>query len=90
LIEAGGRDNRLIITMPAALPFAYQNRQLGWGYQSGPEPYLDGRTIDEKRGKIIGGGGGYGNQGGYGGNSLGGGNMGGGGGGGGGGSGRRY
>jgi choline dehydrogenase len=41
--------------MPAALPFAYQSQRLGWGYQSGPEPYLDGRTIDEKRGRVIGG-----------------------------------
>jgi choline dehydrogenase len=55
LIEAGGPDRGPIIAMPAALPFAYQNKALGWGYQSGPEPHLDGRTIDEKRGRVIGG-----------------------------------
>jgi len=55
LIEAGGSDNSPIIAMPAALPFAYQSKRLGWGYLSGPEPYLDGRCIDEKRGKVIGG-----------------------------------
>jgi choline dehydrogenase len=55
LVEAGGSDRRLIISMPAALPFVYQNKKLGWGYQSGPEPHLDGRTIDEKQGRVIGG-----------------------------------
>ncbi len=41
--------------MPAALPFAYQSRRIGWGYQSGPEPRLSGRTIDEKAGRVVGG-----------------------------------
>jgi len=55
LLEAGGSDNRLTIAMPGALPFVYQNQALGWGYQAGPEPHLNGRCIDEKRGKVIGG-----------------------------------
>jgi choline dehydrogenase len=55
LVEAGGRDSSPIVQMPAALPFAYQSKRLGWGYGSGPEPHLDGRKIDEKRGKVIGG-----------------------------------
>src|SRR5205823_922124 len=55
LVEAGGSDQRLIISMPGALPFVYQNKRLGWGFQSGPEPHLDGRTIDEKQGRVIGG-----------------------------------
>ncbi|CAN7359295.1 choline dehydrogenase [Bosea sp. LjRoot9] len=55
LVEAGGSDRNPIIAMPAALPFAYQSKALGWGYQSGPEPHLGGRTIDEKRGRVIGG-----------------------------------
>ncbi|MCW0983790.1 choline dehydrogenase [Agrobacterium sp. BT-220-3] len=55
LLEAGGSDRSLVISMPAALPFAYQSKKLGWGYQSGPEPHLGGRTIDEKRGRVIGG-----------------------------------
>lgn len=55
LIEAGGSDKGLVISMPAALPFAYQSKKLGWGYLSGPEPHLGGRTIDEKRGRVIGG-----------------------------------
>jgi choline dehydrogenase len=55
LVEAGGSDRTPIIAMPAALPFAYESRKLGWGYQSGPEPNLSGRMIDEKRGRVMGG-----------------------------------
>lgn len=55
LVEAGGSDRTPIIAMPGALPFAYQSKRLGWGYQSGPEPHLGGKTIDEKAGKVLGG-----------------------------------
>ena len=55
LIEAGGSDRNPIITMPGALPFVYQRKQLQWGYRSGPEPHLGDRTIDEKLGRVIGG-----------------------------------
>jgi choline dehydrogenase len=55
LVEAGGSDRSPLIAMPAALPFVYQNKRIGWGYQSGPEPQLGGRTIDEKAGKLLGG-----------------------------------
>jgi choline dehydrogenase len=55
LVEAGGSDRSPIIAMPGALPFVYQSKRIGWGYQSGPEPQLAGRTIDEKAGKVIGG-----------------------------------
>ncbi|MFT4063993.1 choline dehydrogenase [Paraburkholderia sp.] len=55
LIEAGGSDRALIVDMPAALPFAYASRRLGWQYEAGPEPQLNGRSIDEKRGKALGG-----------------------------------
>src|SRR3954452_621951 len=55
LVEAGGSDRTPIIAMPGALPFAYQSKRIGWGYQAGPEPHLGGKTIDEKAGKVIGG-----------------------------------
>lgn len=55
LVEAGGSDRLPIITMPGALPFVYQSKWIGWGHQSGPEPELHGRTIDEKAGKVLGG-----------------------------------
>lgn len=55
LLEAGGSDRKLTIAMPAAIPFVYQNRRLGWNEQAGPEPFLDGLMIDEKRGHVLGG-----------------------------------
>jgi len=55
LVEAGGSDRSPIIRMPAAIPYAYQSRRLGWGYESGPEPQLFDRVIDEKRGRVFGG-----------------------------------
>ncbi len=55
LVEAGGSDRSLIVDMPAALPYAYASKRLGWRYQSGPEPHLNGRYIDEKRGRALGG-----------------------------------
>jgi choline dehydrogenase len=55
LVEAGGSDRNPIIAMPGALPFVYQHRQIQWGYRSGPEPELGGRTIDEKTGRVLGG-----------------------------------
>ncbi|HKT03139.1 MAG TPA: choline dehydrogenase [Rugosimonospora sp.] len=55
LVEAGGPARGLSVSMPAALPFAYQRTALQWGYTSGPEPHLDGRTLDEKAGRAIGG-----------------------------------
>jgi choline dehydrogenase len=55
LIEAGGSERTPIVDMPAAVPFAYGSKRLGWGYQAGPEPNLNGRFIDEKRGRVIGG-----------------------------------
>jgi choline dehydrogenase len=55
LVEAGGPARGLSVTMPAALPLAYQRRDIQWGYRSGPEPHLGGRTIDERSGKVVGG-----------------------------------
>ena len=55
LVEAGGSDRTPILSMPAALPFVYQNKRVQWGYLSGPEPELSGREIDEKSGRVLGG-----------------------------------
>jgi choline dehydrogenase len=55
LVEAGGPARGPIIDMPAAVPYAYQRTAIQWGYVSGPEPHLGGRTIDEKAGRIVGG-----------------------------------
>ncbi|UVJ46541.1 GMC family oxidoreductase N-terminal domain-containing protein [Pseudomonas sp. LS1212] len=53
LVEAGGRDRSLIIDMPAALPFAYGSKRLGWQCESGPEPHLNNRVIDENLAKSL-------------------------------------
>ena len=50
LLEAGGSDRKLIIAMPAAIPFVYQNESLSWGEFAGPEPLL----TDAKEGIPIG------------------------------------
>lgn len=55
LVEAGGTDRRPELIMPAALPFAYQNAGIQWGFRAGPEPELSGRSIEEKQGKVLGG-----------------------------------
>jgi choline dehydrogenase len=55
LVEAGGSDRTPMLIMPAALPFVYQSKRVQWGYRSGPEPELDGREIDEKSGRVMGG-----------------------------------
>lgn len=55
LVEAGGPARGPIIDMPAAVPYAYQRTAIQWGYVSGPEPHLGGRTIDEKAGRVVGG-----------------------------------
>ena len=44
-----------MLIMPAALPFVHQSNRVQWGYRSGPEPELDGREIDEKSGRVMGG-----------------------------------
>ena len=55
LVEAGGSDRNPTIAMPGGLPFVYQNKRIGWGFRSGPEPYADHKTIDEKAGRVVGG-----------------------------------
>ena len=55
LVEAGGHDRNPTIAMPGGLPFVYQNKRIGWGIRSGPEPYAHDKMIDEKAGRVLGG-----------------------------------
>jgi choline dehydrogenase len=55
LVEAGGRDNRLIIQMPAACAVAARDPRLDWGYVTEPEALCGNRKILEHRGKVLGG-----------------------------------
>lgn len=55
LLEAGGSDNSLLIRMPTALSIPMNMPKYNWGFESEPEPGLDGRRLDCPRGKVIGG-----------------------------------
>ena len=55
LIEAGGSDNSIFIKMPSALAIPMHSKRFNWGYDSVPEPHLDGRIIPCYRGKGLGG-----------------------------------
>lgn len=55
LVEAGGSDRNLFVQMPTALSYPMAMNRFNWGYQSDPEPALDGRRISCPRGKGLGG-----------------------------------
>ncbi|MDE0114269.1 MAG: GMC family oxidoreductase N-terminal domain-containing protein, partial [Albidovulum sp.] len=54
LVEAGGSDRRAKVRMPGALALALADLKLTWNFNTGPEPYLDGRCIEHARGKVVG------------------------------------
>jgi len=55
LIEAGGRDRHPYIHIPIGLGRMHEHRMFDWGYDTDPEPNLDGRRIEAMRGKVLGG-----------------------------------
>ncbi|MBD2858465.1 choline dehydrogenase [Spongiibacter sp. KMU-158] len=55
LLEAGGKDSNPIISMPLGFAFTMKNPKFSWCYSSEPEPHLNGRRIDQPRGKVLGG-----------------------------------
>ncbi len=55
LIEAGGEARHPAIHIPVLAGFAYFLPAINWGYQSEPEPHLQGRRIPWPRGKVLGG-----------------------------------
>lgn len=55
ILEFGGSDFGPLIQMPGALSFPMNMPRYDWGYQSEPEPHLDGRRLACPRGKVIGG-----------------------------------
>ena len=55
LVEAGGRDNSLLVRMPSAFSYAMNIERFNWGFASAPEPYLDGRCLACPRGRVLGG-----------------------------------
>lgn len=55
VLEAGGGDNALIVSMPAALSIPMNTARFNWGMKTEPEPGLDGRIMNLPRGKGLGG-----------------------------------
>src|SRR5690348_4274454 len=54
LIEAGPRDSRREVSIPAAWVSLFKS-EVDWHYETDPEPQLDGRAIYWPRGKTLGG-----------------------------------
>jgi choline dehydrogenase len=55
LLEFGGSDRSIFIQMPAALAYPMHTKRWNWGYESEPEPHLNGRCLNCPRGKGLGG-----------------------------------
>ena len=55
LLEAGGSDRSILVRMPTALSIPMNMPRFNWGYETQPEPGLDGRRMDCPRGKALGG-----------------------------------
>lgn len=55
LIEAGGSDLSVFVHMPSALSIPMNTRRFNWGYETEPEPGLDGRVMNCPRGRGLGG-----------------------------------
>lgn len=55
LVEAGGECRHPVIDMPLTWMQAAASPRFTWGYESEPDPNLDGRTQPIPRGKVLGG-----------------------------------
>ena len=55
LLEAGGRDVNPLIHIPIGLGKLHEYKMHDWGYRSEPDPNLNGRRVEEMRGKVLGG-----------------------------------
>jgi choline dehydrogenase len=55
VLEYGGRDDGVVIQMPAACAIPMTRSRYDWGFMTDPEPGLGGRRIHQARGKVIGG-----------------------------------
>ena len=55
LLEAGPRDKDFWIHVPLGYGKLFTRSALNWGYESEPEPALNGRRIFTPRGRVLGG-----------------------------------
>jgi choline dehydrogenase len=55
LLEAGPKDSNLWIHVPLGYGKLFKDTTVNWMYQTEPEPGLNGRTVFQPRGKVLGG-----------------------------------
>jgi len=55
LVEAGPPDKNPLIHIPLGLALLARTRGINWGYETAPEPQLNGRRLYWPRGKTLGG-----------------------------------
>jgi choline dehydrogenase len=55
LLEAGPRDTNLWIHVPLGYGRLFKDKTVNWMYQTEAEPGLDGRSVFQPRGKVLGG-----------------------------------
>ena len=55
LLEAGPEDTNLWIHIPLGYGRLFKEKTVNWMYQTEPEPGLNGRTVFQPRGKVLGG-----------------------------------
>ena len=55
VLEFGGSDRGPFIQMPSALSYPMNMGLYNWGFETEPEPHLNGRRLATPRGKVIGG-----------------------------------
>lgn len=55
LVEAGPADRSVLIHCPAGLAVLAKNGQANWGFETVPQPGLNGRRGYQPRGKVLGG-----------------------------------
>ncbi len=53
LLEAGGDDRHPCIQVPTGIGKLQQHRMFDWGYDTEPEPHLNGRKLRVLRGKEL-------------------------------------
>jgi choline dehydrogenase len=55
LLEAGGKDSYFWIHVPIGYSRLFANPRVNWMFESEPEAELEGRTMYQPRGKVLGG-----------------------------------
>jgi choline dehydrogenase len=55
ILEAGGPDRNPWIHIPLGYTKTYTDPRVNWMFESEPEPQLNGRTLYQPRGKVLGG-----------------------------------